>query len=135
MLNGCIKNYCIIKPGIQQNLKRNFWHGQLMSAYTVCPSLLVGQTMTIKTRLQLTMPSNIVNKISCLDSAIIMYLISILVVQLLFHVVVTIFSIAVVLTQYYSISKLSLWVYFITVATTTPVCCNISILLMLLQLQ
>ena len=71
------------------------WHGQLMSAYTVCPPLLVGQTMTIKYRHQLTMPSNIVNKISCLDSAIIMYLILILVVQLLFYVVVTIFSIAV----------------------------------------
>ena len=42
------------------------WHGQLMSAYTVCPPLLVGQTMTIKYRHQLTMPSNIVNKISCL---------------------------------------------------------------------
>ena len=42
------------------------WHGQLMSDYTVCPPLLVGQTMTIKYRHQLTMPSNKVNKISCL---------------------------------------------------------------------
>ena len=38
------------------------WHAQLMSAYTVCPPLLVGQTMTIKSRHQMTMPSNILSK-------------------------------------------------------------------------